>query len=72
MHEIGNAFEIERVLFQDRNFEGSGADWLKSTNPLIDHSGYSVVSPHKVFMDSKTIWFYSFRKRGIDTVLARW
>ncbi|MEH6674770.1 MULTISPECIES: cysteine hydrolase family protein [unclassified Sulfitobacter] len=67
MHEIG-MFDRKGPLSVE-NFEGSGADWVESYKPIIDHSDTVVVSPHKVYGPQSNDLVLQLRKRGIDTVL---
>jgi len=67
MHKIG-MFDRSDALSID-GFEGSGADWLESYKPHIEHENTIVTSPHKVFGPETNDLVLQLRKRGISKII---
>lgn len=67
MHGIG-MFDRAGPLNLD-DFDGSGADWLASLAPHIEHASTVVTSPHKVYGPETNDLVLQLRKRGIDKVI---
>lgn len=66
MHEI-NMFERKSPLSLD-GFEGSGADWLESLKPHINHENTVVANPHKVYGPENNDLVLQLRKRNVNKV----
>jgi nicotinamidase-related amidase len=67
MHAIG-MFNREGALSL-KDFDGSGADWLKRYKPLIEDGKTIITSPHKVYGPETNDLVLQLRKRGIDKVI---
>lgn len=66
MHEI-NMFARESPLSME-GFEGSGADWLDSLKPHVNHDNTVVTSPHKVYGPENNDLVLQLRKRNVNKV----
>lgn len=66
MHEI-NMFARESPLSLE-GFEGSGADWLDSLKPHVNHDNTVVTSPHKVYGPENNDLVLQLRKRNVNKV----
>jgi nicotinamidase-related amidase len=67
MHSISMFDRQDPLSLKD--FEGSGADWLKRYKPLINDGKTVVTSPHKVYGPESNDLVLQLRKRGIDKVI---
>ena len=67
MHKIG-MFDRKHPL-NVKDFNGSGADWLKQYKPYINDGKTIVTSPHKVYGPETNDLVLQLRKRGIDKVI---
>jgi len=67
MHSIG-MFDRQGALTLD-GFEGSGADWLESYKPFIEHPDTVVCSPHKCYGPQNNDLVLQLQKADIRKVL---
>ena len=67
MHKIGMFDRKDPLSIKD--FDGSGADWLKQYKPYINDGKTIVTSPHKVYGPETNDLVLQLRKRGIDKII---